>query len=143
IWNVNSTTQGVQTLFSSKIAVKPKSNGFDMERLLEVVKKEVKPVEMVQPSETEDKLLEIPLFDMHFGIANLKYYYDAYKDIMNKIKSRNWDTVLFVVGQDLFHNDGFTGKTTSGTMIDKVDMEKAWSDADTFYTGLIKDALKH
>ena len=142
IWNANSTS-GAQTLFSSRITVKPKKNSFDLEKLLELVKKEIKPIEVVQPKESEDKLLEIPLFDMHFGIANLRYYYDTYRDIINKIKSCKWDTILFVVGQDLFHNDGFTGKTTSGTMIDKVDMEQAWSDADTFYSGLIEKALEN
>lgn len=143
IWNVNSTSQGVQTLFSSKITVKPKGNSFDMNKLLEVVKREVKPIKVIQPTSSENKLLEIPLFDMHFGIADLDYYHETYQSIANTINTRKWNTVLFVVGQDLFHNDGFTGKTTSGTMIDKVNMEQAWEDANTFYTGLIQLALEN
>jgi hypothetical protein len=141
IWNVNSTTQGVQTLYSSKISVKPKGNGFNMDKLLEKIKQEVKPIIVKQPTVADSNLLEIPLFDMHFGIANLEYYNYTYGKILNKIESRKWDTVLFIVGQDLLHNDGFTGKTTSGTMIEQVNTEQAWSDADAFYTGLIKSAL--
>ena len=143
IWNVNSIAQGVQTLFSSKISVKPKSNGFNMEKLLETMKKEIEPINIISPENTEDKLLEIPLFDMHFGIADFSYYLEVYKDIANKIDSRKWNTILFIVGQDLFHNDGFTGKTTSGTMIDKVNMEQAWSDAYRFYSELIQKALEN
>lgn len=143
IWNVNTTAQGVQTLFSSKITVKPIGNGFNMEKLLETIKRETQPITVVQPVKVENKLLEIPLFDMHFGIADLEYYSASYSRILNKIESNSWDTILFAVGQDLFHNDGFTGKTTSGTMIDKVDMEKAWNDADSFYTELIKSSLNN
>lgn len=143
IWNVNTTKQGVQTLFSSKIAVKPRGNGFNMEKLLETIKQEVKPVIVEQPKGSQGRLLEIPLFDMHFGIANLDYYNYTYDRILSKIKSGNWDTVLFVIGQDLLHNDGFTGKTTAGTMIERVNMEQAWNDADVFYTSLIHYALEN
>ena len=143
IWNVSSKTQGVQTLYSSKISVKPKGkNGINMEKLLESIKRDVKPV-AVEPLENGEMLLEIPLFDMHFGIADFNYYRNTYQKITNKIISNKWDTILFVIGQDLLHNDGFTGKTTSGTMIEKVNMEKAWDDADMFYTGLIKYASNH
>lgn len=143
IWNVNTTAQGVQTLFSSKITVKPIGNGFNMEKLLESIKRDVQPIVVKQPVKTEEKLLEIPLFDMHFGIADLNHYSETYSRILNQIESNSWDTILFAVGQDLFHNDGFTGKTTSGTMIDKVDMEKAWNDADSFYTELIKNSIEN
>lgn len=142
IWNVNSTTQGVQTLFSSKIAVKPKSNGFNMSNLLEAIKKDIKPIAVERQNTSSEKLLEIPLFDMHFGIADLAYYNETYTRISNKIQSEKWNTILFVVGQDLLHNDGFTGKTTSGTLIEQVNTEQAWADADSFYTNLITLALK-
>lgn len=142
IWNVNSKSQGVQTLYSSKITVKPKVNGFDIDKLIEVIKTETKPLYVDKPSDIDgDKLLEIPLFDMHFGIADLDYYKDTYARIVDKIESKNWDKILFIIGQDLLHNDGFEGKTTSGTPIDKVAMEKAWDDADTFYVNLIKKAI--
>lgn len=140
IWNMSSKETEARTLFSSKITVKPSTSGFNMDRFLEVVKQEVKPI-TIKASTKGDKLLEIPLFDMHFGIADMAYYSQTYSRIKDMIENKDWDMILFIIGQDLFHNDGFTGKTTSGTMIDKVDMEKAWSDADLFYTGLISVAL--
>lgn len=143
IWNANTKNDGIQTLFSSKITVKPKVVGFNVEKFIETIKQEIKPIHINNKVDKGNKLLEIPLFDMHFGIANLEYYTDTYVKILEKIQSNNWDTILFVIGQDLLHNDGFTGKTTSGTIIDKVDMEKAWNDADTFYTNLIKLALEN
>ncbi|QJI52509.1 hypothetical protein [Psychrobacillus phage Perkons] len=141
IWNVNSIVQGVQTLYSSKITVKPKVVGFNVDKLIEVIKQEVKPITVDSPTQSNSKLLEIPLFDMHFGIADINYYTNTYERIDKKIKSQKWDTILFVIGQDLFHNDGFTGKTTAGTIIDKVNIEKAWKDADTFFTSLIHYSL--
>lgn len=143
IWNMSNKETGTRTLYSSKITVKPKGNGFNMDKLLETIKKDIQPILVDSPLESETKLLEIPLFDMHFGIADLSYYHDVYSSIRQKIMSKNWDTILFVIGQDLFHNDGFTGKTTAGTMIDKVNMERAWSDADSFYSGLIRTALEN
>ncbi|MFF3147378.1 hypothetical protein ACFVRU_38055, partial [Streptomyces sp. NPDC057927] len=144
IWNVSSESQGVQTLFSSKISVKPLKNGLNIDKLIEVIKIETKPIYINKEiNNNSEKLLEIPLFDMHFGIADLDYYKDTYSRIEHKIKSAKRDTILFIIGQDLLHNDGFEGKTTSGTMIDKVDMDKAWNDADTFYTNLIKVALSN
>lgn len=143
IWNTNSQSQGVQTLYSSKITVKPKNTGFNIDKVIERINKEVKPVHINSPLFADKKLLEIPLFDMHFGIATLDYYNETYSKIIDKIQSRKWDTILFVIGQDLLHNDGFTGKTTSGTIIDKVDMEQAIEDAKTFYYNLITEALKN
>lgn len=143
MWNMNSATEGVQTLFSSKITVKPRGNGFNMDKLLETIRQETNVITVETPRMTDEKLLEIPLFDMHFGIADLDYYMNTLDKIKKKIHSAKWDTVVFVIGQDLFHNDGFTGQTTSGTMIDKVNMEEAWEDADTFYSILIRDALQN
>ena len=143
IWNTNSQSQGVQTLYSSKITVKPKVIGFNVDKFIERVKQEVKPIHIKSKVDKGERLLEIPLFDMHFGIADLDYYLDTYNEILETIESRKWDTILFVIGQDLLHNDGFEGKTTNGTFIQKVDMEKAWDDAFTFYENLISKAIKN
>lgn len=143
IWNVNSSSQGVQTLYSSKITVKPKANGFDIDKFIEIIQEKVEPiyVEELPEQKEANNLLEIPLFDMHFGIADLDYYMETFNKIVHTITSKKWDKILFIVGNDLLHNDGFEGKTTSGTPIDKVNMEKAWSDADRFYSNLIVSAL--
>lgn len=143
IWNVYSKQDGIQSLYSSKITVKPRVNGFDMDKLIEIVEQKVTPihVETSHVNEEHSKLLEIPLYDMHFGISDLEYYQPHLKEILHKIKSRKWNKILFVIGQDLLHNDNFKGQTANGTVIDKVDMVKAFDDALQFYVTLISEAL--
>lgn len=101
---------------------------------------EIKPV--VKPD--AEGMLEIPLFDMHFGIANLSFYQKALEKILNIITSKHWDFIVIPVGQDLFHNDSIEkGITTKGTPIEKVDMRQAFYDAKAFYFNIIDTALKN
>lgn len=142
MWNVGSEGR---TLYSSKITVKPKANGINYYSLIERLNKDVVkaiPYESTKLEPTE-QMLEIPLFDMHFGIADLEYYKETMMKIEDKIKSRKWNKIVFVIGQDLLHNDNFQSTTTSGTVIEKVDTEKAFADAQTFYSHLINVANAH
>jgi UDP-2,3-diacylglucosamine pyrophosphatase LpxH len=143
IWNVHSKQDGVQTLYSSKITVKPRVSGFDIDKFIEVVEKKVEPVYIEKPDSNlkHSKLLEISLFDMHFPISDLKFYRNHLEEIVHKIKSRKWQKILVVVGQDLLHNDNFKGQTANGTPIEKVDMVKAFDDALQFYTTVITEAI--
>lgn len=77
-------------------------------------------------------LLEICLFDIHFG----KYawhketgtdfdiheasavYQDAVEDILNRSGHLNIDQILLPVGQDFFHFNDASGKTAAGTQMD-------------------------
>lgn len=142
IWNVSNKQDGVQTLYSSKITVKPRvSGGFDLDKLIASLGK-VKPIVIDKKDVGESsKLLEIPLYDMHFGVSSLEYYENHLKEIVYKIQSRQWKKILFVIGQDLLHNDNFKGQTANGTMIEKVDMVKAFNEALQFYTTLISEAI--
>jgi hypothetical protein len=89
-------------------------------------------------------MLEIPLFDMHFGIADIDHYRDTLADILCIVCSKHWDKIVIPVGQDLIHNDCIaSGKTTKGTLIEKVDFRKAILDAKTFYFNLIDSAIQH
>jgi len=137
IWNVHSKQDGVQTLYSSKITVKPRVTGFDVEDFLEKANKKIKPVYREKQLLDGTDLLEIPLFDLHFGVNSYESYEGVKNDILSKITRRVWDKVFFIIGQDLLHNNGFDGKTSSGTPIEKVDMDKAWEDAFNFYSELI------
>lgn len=144
IWNVNSKKQGVQTLYSSKISVKPKVTKLEIDNLIEMINSKTIPYNLKTNNTFKGSgLLEIPLFDMHFGIATYEDYEETLHKIIEKIQMKKWDNILFIIGQDLLHNDGFEGTTTSGTMIDKVDMEKAWDDAFKFYSLLIELALEN
>lgn len=144
IWNVYSQADGISTLYSSKISVRPLTNRFNFERIIESMKS-VSPIEMVlEKTYIQDKrLLEIPLFDTHFGISDSEYYRPSQRRIAEKITNRRWEEILFVVGQDMFHNDDFRGRTSNSTPIEVVDMEKAWVDCLKFYESLIDLALKN
>lgn len=143
IWNVYSKQDNVQTLYSSQITVKPRTNEFDIDRLEKILSK-IKPVKPIpfKGELTEEKTyLNIPLFDLHFGNSTLEHYQGTIQSILNLLQ-HSYHEVLFIIGQDLLHNDNFKGQTANGTQIDKVNMEKAWDEADTFYITLIDQALK-
>ncbi|WP_137743266.1 hypothetical protein [Robertmurraya siralis] len=140
IWNVYSKKDGIQNLYSSKITVRPKVVGFNIDNFIEKAKQEITPVHINTIISDGNGLLEIPLYDLHFGVNTYKDYLVVRDKIISKIRSKKWDKIFFIVGQDLLHNNGFDGKTSSGTPIEKVDMDKAWSDAFRFYCELINEA---
>jgi hypothetical protein len=114
------------------------------EELLEAIKENT-PVAEIRPKYVEeaDAMLEIPLFDMHFGIADFNYYRDTLSEILSIVRSKHWDRIVIPVGQDLFHNDSIAnGVTTKGTLIEKVDLKQAVYDGRTFYFNLIDTALQ-
>ncbi|CDQ39537.1 SANT/Myb-like DNA-binding domain-containing protein [Virgibacillus salexigens] len=142
-WNhFNKEMDEPRELYASKIVVQPKANGFNWDKVIEKLQK-VKPTKINTPQHIGEWLLEIPLFDQHFPISNYEYYKPTQEKIHNKITSRVWKEILLVIGSDLYHNDGFTGQTTKGTIIEKVDMEQAWEDACKFYEPIISKAIEH
>ena len=116
-----------------------------LEELLEAIRDNT-PIAQIKPRVIEDAegMLEVPLFDMHFGIADLEYYRDTLEEILGVISSKHWDKIVIPIGQDLFHNDSITkGVTTKGTLIEKVNLKQAVYDAETFYFNLIDTALQY
>lgn len=143
IWNTYSKQDGINTLYASKITVRPRHNGFSMEKLLEEVRKVPTMFIKRQSKELIDKrLLEISFFDSHFGISDFDYYEPTQQDTMDLIESRHWEEVFFVIGQDMLHNDNFKGQTANGTQIETVDIPDAWRDAKRFYYPLIEKSLE-
>ena len=115
-----------------------------IEELLEALRDNT-PITQVYPTKHEqaEGMLEIPLFDMHFGIADIDYYADTMAEILTIVNSKHWDKIIIPVGQDLFHNDSIAhGITTKGTPIEKVSLKKAVYDAKTFYFNIIDAAIK-
>lgn len=142
IWNSYSKQDGIMTLYASKITVKPKTNGFSMERLLEEISKVPSVYIKNEKKNLEDpRLLEVPIFDSHFGISDADYYKPTQDDIMDLIHLRKWEEILFTVGQDMLHNDNFRGQTANGTPIEETDIPNAWRDAKAFYYPLIEAAI--
>lgn len=116
-----------------------------LEELLEALRDNT-PVTQVYPTKHEqaEGMLEIPLFDMHFGIADLEYYRDTLAEILAIIQGKIWDKIIIPVGQDLFHNDSIAnGITTKGTPIEKVSLKSAVYDAKTFYFNIIDAAIQN
>lgn len=116
-----------------------------IDEILEAIKANT-PTAQIQPKviKEADGMLEIPLFDMHFGIADMEFYRDTLAEILAIVGSKHWDRIVIPVGQDLFHNDSITkGVTTKGTLIEKVDLKQAIYDAETFYFNLIDTALQN
>ena len=114
-----------------------------IEELLEAIRDNT-PIAQIQPKVIKEAegMLEIPLFDMHWGIADMEYYQDTLEEILAIVSSKHWDRIVIPVGQDLFHNDSISdGKTTKGTPIEKIDLRQAVYDATTFYFNLIDTAL--
>lgn len=114
-----------------------------IEQLIEQAEKGFKPL-IVEPVtlKPQKRMLEIPLFDMHFGVSDMEYYRPTLERIFNIIYAKQWEEINIIIGQDLLHNDDFRGRTSKGTPIEQVDMVKAWGDAYSFYYNIITAALK-
>ena len=115
-----------------------------LEELLEAIKDNT-PIAKIEPKVVDgaEGMLEIPLFDMHFGIADLDYYRKTLEEILGIVSSRHWDKIVIPFGQDLFHNDSIAkGVTTKGTLIEKVDLRQAVYDAEVFYMNIIDMAIE-
>lgn len=143
IWNAHSDKSGIMQLYSSKISVKPRKSVTTIDDVIAAIK-DIKPFTIdIKPIVVAGKgLLEIPIFDAHFGISDYEYYKPSQDQIALKLMAGYWQEALFIIGQDLFHNDGFRGQTANGTQIETVDMAKAWNDALKFYSPLIAISLQ-
>lgn len=98
----------------------------------------------IQPSTLSgDTMLEIPLFDMHFGVAAFETYREELSEILGIISDKQYDEINILFGQDVLHNNDMRGHTAKGTPIDKVDFAVAWTDAWKFFRLVIDTALAH
>lgn len=124
--------------------IKQKVEDFNPEDFLEAIRENVEPFVYV-PTETNmsTRMLEIPLFDMHWGVAFMDYYEPVLNEILDIITSKSWDRIVIPFGQDFFHNDSIiNGQTTKGTVIEKVDMIRAVKEGKTFMYALIDTAIQ-
>ena len=122
--------------------IKQKAGVTDPEAFVKAIREAVEPVEY-KPCEftVSKRMLEIPLFDMHWGIAYRDHYEPVLHELLELIGSRKWDRIVIPFGQDFFHNDSIINATTTkGTPIEKVDMIKAVKDGTRFMYSLIDAA---
>ena len=124
--------------------VKSKTEDRLLLELIEAVKKNTphEKIDIVYKEEAKG-MLEIPIFDMHFGIADLEHYKPTLQEILLLIDKQSYEEINIIIGQDLFHSDTFKGTTTKGTVIEKVDIVQAWNDAKTFWYNIIDRAIEN
>lgn len=124
--------------------IKQKASDFDPEEFIEAIREHVEPFGYEPKTDiSATRMLEIPLFDMHWGIAFIDYYKPVLNDILDLITSRRWDKIVIPFGQDFFHNDSIINEqTTKGTVIEKVDMMRAIKDGKTFMYSIIDTAIQ-
>lgn len=137
IWN-----SGVDnTLYSSKITVKPLTSGFNVEKFVELIKN-IKPKHIKQPLESTDRLLTIPFVDLHFGINSLLDYQNKVDETFEIIDSKIWDTIYLQIGNDALHVNNHKNQTANGTQIEGVDLDKATEELYKFYVPILEKSLE-
>ena len=140
----NATVQVSKTGEIIQAWIKQKPDSFDPDDFLEAIKENVEPAIFTPiDSKATSRMLEIPLFDMHWGVAFGDYYESVLNELLDLITSRAWDKIVIPFGQDFFHNDSIiNGQTTKGTPIDKVDMRRAVKEGLAFMYALVDAALQ-
>lgn len=118
-----------------------------------------KPVEVKPPKKTHKKnLLEVSLFDVHFGklaweretgnkydlkIAE-RIYAQAVSDLLNKIENFPVSKILFPIGQDFFHVDNWSNTTNKGTEQDVDDrFQKVFESGCMAVINAINECLEY
>lgn len=124
--------------------IKQKATDLDPGEFLEAIRDSVERFDYTKCDRIDtSRMLEIPLFDMHWGVAFMDHYEPVLEELLDLIMSRTWDKIVIPFGQDFFHNDSIVnGQTTKGTLIEKVDMIRAVKESKTFMYALIDTALR-
>lgn len=125
--------------------IKQKADELDPEDFINAIKTVVKPYRYQTIFKEDcDRMLEIPLFDMHWGVSFMDHYEPVLKEVLEVIDSRHWDRIVIPFGQDFFHNDSIiNGQTTKGTNIEKVDMIRAVKEGTQFIYKIIDESIDH
>jgi len=149
IWNVANKQDGILTLYSSKIVVKPRIAKFNPKWVKEVLENLDldSPVIDTKPYNITGKTLEINLADVHIDkLCNIDETRNEYSteigiqrlwqvinDIIEKVKYYNIKQILIPFGQDISNIDNMFNTTTKGTS----------QDTDVKYDVLYKILLKN
>lgn len=125
--------------------IKQKASDLDVEEFLKAIGEKVEKYEYESRNlDNSFDMLEIPLFDMHWGIAFMDHYKPVLQSILDLIRNHNWKRIVIPFGQDFFHNDSIVnGQTTKGTVIEKVDMTRAVKEGQKFIYAIIDESLAH
>lgn len=125
-----------------KLKVKPKENRVTLEDLINHFDS-LPPVRIKrEPLNEIKKLLEIPIYDAHFGISTYEDYKQTQEKILTQIET-GYDQIIVILGQDALHVDNFNNTTTNGTRIQDVDVIQMWEDARKFFEPIIEKAIQN
>ena len=139
----DATVQVTKTGEIVQAWIKQKASDLDPEEFIAAIKESVEPFEYESANYSNvNRMLEIPLFDMHWGVAFMDYYKSVLSQLLLLMNSKTWDKIVILFGQDFFHNDSIVnGQTTKGTVIEKVDMTRAVKESKIFMYALIDTAI--
>lgn len=122
----------------SQAWIKQKVEDYDWDEIIKHLREAVPVIPVKHPVEDpEEALLEIPLFDLHFGVATYHDYIGVLDEILDRIRSRVWKEIHVIIGQDCLHNNDMRGHTAKGTPIESVDIPSAWRDAWMFWSAIL------
>lgn len=151
-WEVGTKVDdeiAVAPLYQVKASFKKKTTSrFDaLKDIITTLSKTTFPIpEFKKPVILSNRMIEIPLVDLHVGklaveaISGADYNRDiarnlaveAVSDVLNKAKAMNPEKVLLVLGNDFFHIDTMLNTTTKGTHV----------ETDGLYQQVFSDGLK-
>ena len=124
--------------------IKQKAIDIDVDEIIKVLSEKVEKYDYAPRAlDNSFDMLEIPLFDMHWGVAFMDHYESTLNSILDLIHSHPWKRIVIPFGQDFFHNDSIVnGHTTKGTVIEKVDMTRAVKEGRKFICAVIENAIE-
>lgn len=126
----------------TQVWVKQQKETLDWLKIRDLVCKGAPKIDVQPTVSSGERMLEIPLVDMHFGVADLDYYRENLADLLEIVRAKQWDEINIIIGQDVLHNNDMRGHTAKGTPIEKIDFQKAWADAQVFFRTLISAAIE-
>jgi len=130
-WNGASKEQGTYTLYSSSIKVTPAVNKVSLEHIEKMFSKlKVPKVEDIEYRNVGNKLLEIPIMDVHLGklawdketgqdydMKIAEYIYKStIRNFISRIDRNQIEKIIFPIGQDFFNVDNDKSSTNKGTL---------------------------
>lgn len=123
--------------------IKQKAEDVNWDDIKDFIRENVQPLKIDACEISGDTMLEIPLFDMHFGIASLEDYTQQTREIKRIIEAKAYDEINIIFGQDMLHTNDMRGHTAKGTSIEAADFRNAWEDAWNFWHNVIPACLEH
>ncbi|MFO1442815.1 hypothetical protein KDN24_06250 [Bacillus sp. Bva_UNVM-123] len=130
IWNVYSKQDGIQSLYSSRVTVKPKIKEFSIDDIKDAIRDLMENYEapILKPIKfsSNGKLLEVNVSDLHLnklGYIDGEYdhelaekaFFHILNTVVNQTEHLKFEKILFIWSHDFFNVDGLTKTTTNGT----------------------------